>query len=202
MVQIIYPRKRYRKKAYKKKTYRKKYIKKPKNIKVHSFTRTAVLATPNMTATTTATGGNISFSLSQVPNYTEWTNLFDSYKIKAVSIKIIPELLTGTLNSGAINAGSLWTAIDRNDLTNPASLNELLQYDTLRRKRITGITTRYLKVNNFSSEDNVQEWNKWQSTANANITYYGLKYWQEALGAGTLPTKLIVKYYLQFKNVI
>lgn len=195
-----YSSRRYKKKTSNKKksTYRKKYpIVNTKN-KIHSFTRTAILTSPNMTATTTATGGNIGFTLSQVPNYTEYTALFDQYRIKAVKISIIPELTQGTLNSGAINAGSIWTTIDHTDLASPANVDEILQYDKLKRGRTTSIHTRYVRVNTI--EDNMVDYNKWHSTADSNEQYYGVKFWREALGSGTLPTKLIVKYYLQFKD--
>lgn len=199
-------------KIYKKKgnNKKKKFFKRiprlPKR-KIHSFKRIVKLNAIDLNSTNPLAGaGNISFRLNQLPNFNEFTNLFDSYRIKAVSIRFLPNITnfipTGGNSQPTQSYNSQFqTCIDRNDLTN-IDENAILQYDTYKMTPIHRIHKRYLKVNNFT--DGQQEWNKWHSTSNTDITYYGLKW----VYTGSQPTinniylYPYITYYLQCKSVI
>lgn len=76
-----------------------------------------------------------SFSLDQVPNYTEFTNLFDSYKIDKIVMRFMPvhaQNISMTQNqSGAtatISHPRVYTVLDYDDDSVPTSVGELTQY--------------------------------------------------------------------------
>ena len=68
------------------------------------------------------------FSLSDLPNYTEFTSLYDMYKINAVKITFIPYQTVSnsvaTINN-ADNTARFFSAIDYNDGTAPITTDNL-----------------------------------------------------------------------------
>lgn len=94
--------------------------------KVHNFKRVtqAVTITPGT--------GVMEFRLNELVNVSEFTNLFDRYRIRGVQVKIVPAVTGYDGNPQATAAGrpNLHTAIDYNDSTAPANVLELMQYDT------------------------------------------------------------------------
>lgn len=76
--------------------------------------------------------GTFNFSLNDLPNYTEFTALFDMYKIDKIEIEFYPEytvLSDGGVTSPAIDV-QLNTAIDPTGQSITA-VSDVLQYSTL-----------------------------------------------------------------------
>lgn len=77
----------------------------------------------------------ISFTvkLSDVPNYTDFTTLFDSYKITHAQFKITPHFNVGQVPLGPQNTqvARLVTVIDQDDDSTPTGLTQLMQYSSL-----------------------------------------------------------------------
>ena len=73
------------------------------------------------------------FSLNDLPNYTEFTALYDQYKINAVRFTMLPQqtqsISIGSVNNPIANA-RVFSAIDYNDGSAPASVDELREYKT------------------------------------------------------------------------
>lgn len=85
--------------------------------------------------------GVFNFSLNDLPNYTEFTALFDQYRIDKIEIEWYPEytvLSDASTLSSAKNV-QLNTAIDVAGAT-PAAVDDVLQFRTL---KTTGITERH-----------------------------------------------------------
>ena len=82
--------------------------------------------------------GVFNFSLNDLPNYTEFTALFDLYKIERIEIEWTPEYTELTDASLASNAVNVYfnTAIDPAGNT-PAAVDDVLQYRTLHSTMIT-----------------------------------------------------------------
>lgn len=78
------------------------------------------------------------FSLNDLPSYTEFTSLFDLYKIELIEIEWTPEYTELTDASLASNAVNVYfnTAIDPVGNT-PASVDDVLQYRSLHSTMIT-----------------------------------------------------------------
>jgi len=84
------------------------------------------------------------FSLSQLPNYSDFTNLFDMYRITKISIDWVPEyteLTDAALVSNAVNV-RFNSAIDLTDQLAPGSVNEVLQFQQLKSSGITQTHSR------------------------------------------------------------
>jgi hypothetical protein len=69
-----------------------------------------------------------SFQLSDLPNYTEFTNLYDSYRIRAIEVHVCPDIQQ-TVPGSLIGATQVWSAIDFDSAASTAILG-LQQYDT------------------------------------------------------------------------
>ena len=140
----------------------------------------------------TQTNFSVEPALSDLPNYTELTNLYDQYCIKGVELKIIPKHTqssqTFQVDSGSspgmitVNTeGTIHTVLDYNQLGAGFGINDLVQYQNHRMGRTNKIHKRYFKPSTLTSTYNggvtsayaVQK-DKWISCANAGVPHYGL----------------------------
>jgi len=117
----------------------------------------------------------IRFNLSQLPSYTDFTSLFDMYRIDRIDIKFTPEyteLTDAALVSNAVNV-YFNSAVDLTDSTTPASVNEVLQFQSL---VSTGITKEHNRswVPTYLDADNIP-CRSFLPTSNASIRHYCLK---------------------------
>lgn len=177
---------------------------------VQYFTRT--LYRPGyvgLTPGNPASGQAVNFQLSSVPDFTEFTNLYDQYQIKAVKVSYIPRF-TEAGNQTAQNIGNMWSVIDYDDSNVPPNLNTLLQYQNIKRTQMNKIHTRYLKpmvateafatgiASTYAPKRNV-----WLDATTAATEHYGIKLWFDQIVAGSSPIVFdqVIKFYLAFKNV-
>lgn len=197
----------YRKKALKRvsRRYRTKYnfLRNIVSSRVHYFKRTVQFEP--ITINDTQQFGALKFQLNQLPNYTEFTALFDVYRVSAIKIKFVPDYGTGSLNPLTTNVlfGCFHTAIDRNDDTPVGSLDELLQYDTYKQTRLTSYHSRYFKPMTKITDASFKK--KWYDTSDDDEAYYGIKYVADGtnISGGTLGNLTpYVTFYFQCKNVI
>jgi len=102
------------------------------------FQRTVEGAYDITTTGLVANVGVFNFSLNDLPNYTEFTGLFDLYKIERIEIEWTPEYTELTDASLASNAVNVYfnTAIDPAGNA-PASVDDVLQYRSLHSTAIT-----------------------------------------------------------------
>lgn len=102
------------------------------------FQRTVEGAFDITTTGLVANFGVFNFSLNDLPNYTEFTGLFDLYKIERIEIEWTPEYTELTDASLASNAVNVYfnTAIDPAGNT-PSSVDDVLQYRSLHSTSIT-----------------------------------------------------------------
>jgi len=75
----------------------------------------------------------LTIKLNEVPNYTDFTSLFDSYKITHAEFKFIPHFTVGQVPLGPQNTqvARLVTVIDQDDDNTPTGLSQLMQYSSL-----------------------------------------------------------------------
>lgn len=71
-----------------------------------------------------------SFQLSDLPNYTEFTNLFDEYRIDKVTMVFYPDTQDATPASGTGNT-VVYSVLDYDD-ANAIAISALEQYDTMK----------------------------------------------------------------------
>lgn len=155
--------------------------------------------------------GVITFALTDLPDYTEFTALFDLYRLRKVVLTFRPAFnnaTAGTAASAPITYN--YTVIDYDDANALASDGIAQEYQTCQ------VHTNYEKFTrvvyprlasavysgaftSFASTGNTQ----WLDAASPGVLYYGLKYNIEpSLQGTTTPVWYIdMKYYIELKNV-
>lgn len=157
------------------------------------------------------------FALSNVPNNTEFTSLYDQYCIKAVKVQIRPkhssdELITqGGAAFPSGNTGLLASILDYDDGTNPADLNTMLQYQNFKETRTYQLHTRYFKPkvsdalhrSGTTASAYSPKSNQWIDCTTADVLHYGIKIFVEApaMPSTRIECDILTTYYLAFKNV-
>lgn len=148
------------------------------------------------------------FSFSMLPNVSEFTTLFDRYRINKVVIKFVP----GYSNTVATSNPrcQFITAVDYDDASLVTSTNNLLEYDTKRIHDVNRIVVRKFTpacaqitglTQNVSTKDvstrSRPAWKVWLDCANDDDRpHYGLKcQWS---GAGNQDMEIRVWITLYF----
>jgi len=198
-------RKTYRKKNYRrKKTYRRRIPRRITN-KIYSFKRTF-----EATQITAAAGGIFqsvfSPSIGDCPNVTDFTNLFDMYRICGIKIKLVP--IYDAALSSAINKFSIFSVIDYNDL-NTITQAQAMEYQNVKRSTSVSGHNRYFKPKIAINQTDVSSTAftasykaPWISCANTNIAHGFLKMVSDTnSGSAVFNWNVYCTLYMQFKNV-
>lgn len=178
------------------------------SLKVHHFRRTFTL-TQLGSSNAGAVLGGYNFTLSQLPNYTEFTNLFDSYRINKILVKFIPSHNSSDVGAGGQYIPNFHTILDYNDSTAPASLNAMYEYQNWRMSR--GVSA-HKRIWTPASLDSVATtagvassnptYKQWISTSSADIPHYGLKYGIEpSVALNDIVWSVYVTMYFSCKSV-
>lgn len=209
-----YPKRTYAKKRYQKKksntsNYQMKSYK-PKMVKTipgqYKFVRSAYDSLIQTNAATAAAFG-WSFYLSAVPNYSEFTNLYDEYRIdyiKMIFTKVGLQTNTGT----TIITPNVYYCIDKDDSSPPSNVDQLMQYQSVKIKSVTdnftisfaprfqtpvyisGTSTGYRSSTGFLD------------CTHADVPHHGIKLIMDPSGtASAWGYTVYVKYYMTFKGV-
>lgn len=192
----------YRKRTWKKMSRRYRW-KRPRTV-IHQFKRTTTL-TP-ITLGNASVNGALTFKLGDLDDYTEFTTLFDSYRLVAVKVKFVPNFSNANITPTAnLGIHSIHSVIDQNDSNNPSDVLSMMQYDTYKRKRLDRGMTRYLRVATIANTGGYNaglDWKRWLNTNYELAEYNGLKYWFDALEEDTtLTVDVFATYYIQCKSI-
>lgn len=117
----------------------------------------------------------ILFTLDQLPDYTDFTRMFQTYKIARVDITWTPEyteLTDAALVSNAVNV-QFNTAIDQASSASPTSVDEVLQYQTCKSTGITNQHKRSIRVGMLMNS--VMPCSCMITTQQPSERHYGLK---------------------------
>lgn len=196
------------------KRYTKRYIKKGQML-VHKFQR--VWFAESVTTTNTGiTSKAYNIALSSLPNYTEFTALFDQYKITGAKIMIVPTI--NSINLPAVqtaattaNVGSGYLVTDYDDASPLASVADALQYENLRifnlatDKVIKRYIVPHMAVAAYSGAftSYANKYPQWIDSNSPGVQHYGFKViFDQAPNANTFMTyNIFIKAYVKCKNV-
>lgn len=179
---------------------------------IHSFTRSYQLTDLTVNSLTQTAGG-LSFKLSNLPEYTEFTFLFDQYRIMAAKVEFVPVFTGNDTNplTSVLYMPNVHSVIDYTESNTPGTLSELMQYSNYKRTRGNSIHKRYLKpaiaASNYetlAASSYTPKWGQWVTTesGDAATPFFGLKYWIDSTNSTTAVTyKVYVKLYFQCKSV-
>lgn len=149
------------------------------------------------------------FSLANIYQSSEFTALFDAYRIRKIVVHFYPTVTQSTTSSA--NIGFLATAIDYDDANAPSSMSQVLQYENAcvvpfykehHRKIYPRINQGALAggtLNACVSGSGGQ----WLDIAYNNVSHFGLKIaLSQSLGASDLfGFRVVFDYFLEFKCV-
>lgn len=160
--------------------------------------------------------GSFVATLSQLPNFTDFTNLYDQYCIKGYKIQLIPR---GTNVDNALDPGApsitgmttlIGSVIDYTDSTNLPSFSDATQYESFRWTKGTRMHSRYIKPSvskqvyqGLTSAYNPSK-NVWIATDNPTVPHYGIKVIADNTmlsGNAEVVFDIQFTYYVGFKNV-
>lgn len=173
--------------------------------------------------------GSYVFQLNQLPNFTEFTNLFDQYRINKVVLKLIPQFNQSTYNVGhpastipsGLPAGRnprFYIVNDYDDDTNPASIDTLRQYAKVKVypvmnnkiiKHIITPATQMQAYETLATTGYVPKFKQWINCNDNNVPHYAIKWGIENTSAiFSDPAlrctffKVEATFYVSFKGVI
>jgi len=192
----------------------------PKSIKTNNMLyvkRTAEASSFQITAAGWY-GATYTFRLANLPNYTEFTTLFNQYKISAVRLDFFPEYTGNDLPLAGSNYminPLLWTGADTDGTTTIVSQSAAMQ--NTRMKMVKNVWKPFSIYTRVKFQDEVSNdisglnyapakpTTGWLDTQNFNIQHSGVQI------AGTIPShtspfaytcRVFATYYMQFKEAI
>jgi len=156
-------------------------------------------------------GFSSSFQLSDLDAYTEFTNLFDQYRIHMIRMRFRPRFNFAAVVSTTDIMPRLYTVIDYNDANPITGVAQLRQYQTLKETNFDADHVRCFKPKvavaaysaAFTSYMSVT--GGWIDTGSPAVQHYGLKGLVEAGHAGQVNLQvwsIETEYFLEFRQVI
>lgn len=168
---------------------------------------------PNLSVTAASFSGAYDFRLNNLPNFAEFAALFDVYKIWKVDVMFIPKYNTSDFATGGSGYGlpTIYVAEDRSDAVAPASVNEIMEYNSVRSQRfdrtlkytcwptLPGISGSGATTGIIISD---RQKDLFLRTSEANVQYCGIKWALDLpLGLEIFRMDVVFKYYLKLKDV-
>lgn len=126
-----------------------------------------------------------SFALSSLPGVSDFTNLFDMYKITHVQLRFHLQVDPGAQASASAIYPKLWYATDYDDDNAPASLNALREHARCKvrvlnpnrpvvvniKPAVASLVYRGATTSSYSPK-----WRQWVDMAQTDVPHYGLKW--------------------------
>ncbi len=173
---------------------------------VHKAIRSNQLAQIDSNTTSDVLVGK-SFRLSDLPNITQFTNLYDEYRIDAIEVTLMPNLTNisqAVASPNNFHMGTIATAIDYDSDTAAANKAALLSYETLilhgpshPDKCITRKWVPAVRIATYDSSPGFASGGvkqlQWIDTANPNAEHFGLQ-----VGLFNGDASLNYSYFLYF----
>lgn len=172
-----------------------------KSDKVYTFTRVYNWTSVITAVQTIESDYQLSFTLDSLPGYTDFTALFDQYRIIQATVQFQP------INGYTLLPNVIHTVIDYDD-DSTTPITDLLQYQTLISRN--GAFTRTLNPRlagavysgTFTSFANLSN-KTWLDSASPSVAYYGLKIGVPPLAVAGSPVDIyapLISLVVQFRN--
>lgn len=208
---MAYPRRRTRRSTMRRRRPMRRRMRVPRRLPrkallVQHFKRT--YEGPVITSSSAAdTFGGLSFVFSSLPNATDFTNLYDRYRINKILIRFLPNFTEA--QQGSVQLSNFFTVIDYNDAAAPASINALLEYPNCKfnqqnrmHKRIFSPATLDATSTTGAITATNPVWRQWISTTSTDVPHFGLKYCQQRTTVGgDISYRTYVTYYFSCAGV-
>jgi hypothetical protein len=164
----------------------------------------------NITKTGSDSGAAYTFRLTDVPQYTNFTALFDMYRIDAVEV----EFLISQMGANMLYPTLYWTP-DYDDATAPANANTILEFQTAEVYQFTEAKTAFRRLVQPRVANTVYNGivasgystlpvNTFINSDTPGVAYYGMKYWLVGYNSTTANQsniQIVLRYHLSFKYI-
>lgn len=126
-----------------------------------------------------------SFSLGQLPQVSEFTNLFDRYKITHVQLRFFLKIDPSAQTAANASFPKLYFVKDYNDTSTPSNLDELRQHNKCQvrvlnpnRPIIVNIKPAVLSetYRGVATTTYSPKWRQWVDCTHTDVPHYGLKW--------------------------
>lgn len=214
-----YYKSKYRRRYYRrrsKRTYRRRNRRLyRKRSNVHHFRRSAAVAVISTPTTDPEFNGASTFRLTDVFGNTEFTSLFEYYRLNCVVLRFIPDFNLFTQSTGGSSLGQavpqLHVAWDYSNGTN-ADVTELVQYESYKTMRFNRTytfkvyprTSTEIYQSAASTSYGLGRKNMWLHADNPSIPHYGFKFAVDNYnqsGGQAVNFKIRPFYYFSLKHV-
>jgi hypothetical protein len=149
-----------------------------------------------------------SFALSDLPNYTEFTNLFDRWRIREVTLEFCYQQ---AINTATFCFPFVILSTDLNDAVTPLTENQLLERENAKMHNFSAGRTvvrhvlqpRQLAAGSGGSLTTEMPRDSWVDCAYSSSPYYGFKAWignYNSAISGAAQLRLYLTYDLEFKT--
>lgn len=158
-------------------------------------------------------GWSTYFSLNQLPNSSDFTNLFDKYRIQGVKLRLLPNITdNNTGNANTLNIPRTHYCWDYDDYTAPSSLNSMLERDNVKiiqgNQVINTFSRPKVQMAMYNSAttsgygDAIK--GQWIDCTNDAVPHYGFKMWcdTDAVSTQVVRYKVYATFYLNFKAAL
>lgn len=223
----MYKKKTANKKVYKRKSYKPRYQKKARKQRlnqntVYTISRWVPQTELYIPTNQVTASYSYSFNAAQVVNFSDFTTLFDQFKIKAVLMEFRlmtnPDATIQPTNQVSTSPPylfpTLWTVIDRDD-DGTITLDQMRQHQGARRSvlRPNAIIKRYIPYpstlgmtykSGVSTAYTINR-SKWVDVTDSATPHYGVKTVLDTEGlanAGNYTVRLDMKFIIAFKGVL
>lgn len=183
---------------------------------IHYFQRSCALTNIVFSSGTQTVFGNYRFRLTDVPNSSEFVDLFDMFKITGVQLKFYLNLDPSAQAEGSSSpfgggyVPRLHWVVDHDDATTPASINSLREHSKHKVANLSPYrpVTIYLKpavlgVNFATSLTDfafAPKWGQWIDVARADTNHFGLKWAVDNAFNNQYIVNVEAKYYFATKD--
>jgi len=182
---------------------------------IHNFVRHTFTGAKLAGIASAVNGYGFVFTLADLSNYTNFTSLFDQYRIVKVTCKFFPRQNVATNTTTATTTQTanpcVMSVIDYDDASTPATIAGLTEFENFKvhnqfrpwmRSLVPHTAGAVAGGGVFTSFGNFTR--QWVDCASTTVAYYGLKVIVDACvpSQTALPTwDCWCSYYLQFRNV-
>jgi hypothetical protein len=156
-------------------------------------------------------------TLSDLPQYTSWTAVFDSYRIVEIETTFIPNYqsdstLVTTAQALTMPAQQLWYVVDLDDAQVVSPLTSIMEYENARCIDINSprpVTVKYkphvaLSAYSGSFTSYANSLSSWIDCGSPTVQYYGLKFGIPCpiVVSFAVPSfSVVCKYVVEFRSV-
>jgi len=177
----------------------------PRGLQIHQFSRHVDDGT--LVKSITDAGWAYAFNLQDLPNYTEFTALFDRWRIVNVEATLIYQQ---SINTSTFCFPTLFASIDLNDASTPATLNQILERENTRVMPFSAAIAMHkismkprTLVQGVAGSLAVEVKDAWADCLVPAQDFYGLKFWMQNYNStvsGSATIRLVFRYDLEFQT--